>query len=584
MILVEENINDEGISISEIVEYNKKIEKDARDKFNELKSKNIILNSNFDENIWKITNQFKTVTFNFEFDELLYKAELKKRKMLKYQEFIDSVKSYCILRINNYIAETIANFIKKLKIFMGNTKYLNLKYIDERLKSIDTSPASSNLTRVIMIKDYLNFTEFPNGDIYREVLLEDIEDINDSYKNNKNNKNLNRRTLTVFQSIFMFDKLINEFWNNEATQEEKTYYYPIYLWWTITNILPIRATEFLLTPYDCIKKDTKGNYLISVRRSNLKGNGQMKYKKKVAYDIEKDYRICTYPISEKIAMNIKDYKEKTKSYNRKLLMSLEAYLNKDKDSINRYNNTFLLNDLNNLLLKFYVNILNNKKGIKIVDDNYLDNQFSNITNESILLDNEIKLIKAGDTRHFAMINMVLSDFNPILVKDFAGHTSINTSYHYFGNIAEVVKCISYNKYQELTQFNKENLIYENNNITSDKILVSMNKENEFTTEVDYGICLSKNFHNGNLNDCKVVGADCDVCNFFKRTIKESSEVRKIKLNRYEENIRREGKLLAQLLRRDTNNIKEIGECVLKIQSNATRYITKFNDGGYNNGE
>lgn len=582
MILVQDNMNDEGILVSGIVEYNKEIERDARDKFNKLKEKKIIVNLEFDDNIWLVTNKYATTSINFNFDEILYKKELKNREMLSYQDFINSVKSYCILRINNYISKTIAVFVTGLKTFMTNTRYLNPNYIDNRYGN-DKTP-EKRATTLILIRDFLDFIEIPNIDIYRELILEDIEYSNNYLNKKHKHQSLNRRNLTDFQSIFLFDKLINEFWDKEATEEEKTYYYPIYLWWNITNILPIRVTEFLLTPFDCIKRNEKGEYTISIRRSNLKGNGLIKYKNKVSYDIEKDYKLYTYPISEKIVMDIQDYKEKTKSYNRNLLMSLESYLSKDKSNIKRYMPTFLPNDLNKLLLKFYIEILSKRKNIKIVDDDYLKDKVNDLANEPVLLDNEIKVLRAGDTRHFAMINMVLNDFNPMLVKDFAGHTNINTSYHYFGNISEVVKCISYNKYQELCEYDKENLVYENNNITANKILLSMNEDNNCTTEVDFGICLSTKFFNGDLNDCKEVGADCDVCKFFKRTIKETSEVRKEKLNKYEDNIKKEGELLAKLLKNSEDNVKEIGESVLKIQSNATRYMHIFNDGGYDNGK
>lgn len=581
MILVQDNMNEKGIMVSDIIEYNTRIEKDTRDKFEKLKDQNIIINSEFDFKIWKITNQYKTIFSNFEFDEILYQKEFKSRQLLTYEQFVNSVKSYYILRINNYVPETLNSFLSLLKKIVKNTKYFNLNYIYKRYDNINYG--TRRITSITLIKDFLEFIQINNSNLYIETFLEDIEYLNEVSNNYVNSTSLNRRNLSDFQTLFKFDKLLNEFWN-EASEEEKIYYYPIYLWWNITNILPLRPSEFLLTPYDCIKKNEKGDYTISIRRSNLKGNGRMKYRYKVTYDLEKDYRICTYPILKRIAEDIKDYKEKTKLYNRDLLISIECYLGKDKEDITRKDTSFMAKDLNDLLLKFYINILSKKKNIEIVDDNYLEEKIDDITNEPVLANNQIKLLRAGDTRHFAMINMILNDFNPILIKDFAGHTNINTSYHYFGNIAEVVKCISYSKYKELTQYNNDNIVYQDDKITSNKILISMDEENKFNTKVDYGICLSEKFFNGNLEHCKIVAAECDVCDFFKRTVKETTESRKLKLDKYEENIRKEGKLLAELLRNNDNNIKEIGESVLKIQVNATRYISKFNYGGYSNGE
>ena len=46
-------------------------------------------------------------------------------------------------------------------------------------------------------------------------------------------------------------------------------YFPLYLWWKITNIIPLRLVEFCIIPYDCIKESADGKNYIYLRRSCL---------------------------------------------------------------------------------------------------------------------------------------------------------------------------------------------------------------------------------------------------------------------------------------------------------------------------
>ena len=47
-------------------------------------------------------------------------------------------------------------------------------------------------------------------------------------------------------------------------------------------------------------------------------------------------------------------------------------------------------------------------------------------------------IHLGDTRHLAMINLIMRGANPMTIKDFAGHTNATTSAHYYSNISNTI--------------------------------------------------------------------------------------------------------------------------------------------------
>ena len=78
-----------------------------------------------------------------------------------------------------------------------------------------------------------------------------------------------QRKLAQFQSYFLFNDILNDYWVKPLSDEERLFYYPLYLWWQITAVVPLRPREFLLTQRNCLtEKD--GKYYLTLRRNNLK--------------------------------------------------------------------------------------------------------------------------------------------------------------------------------------------------------------------------------------------------------------------------------------------------------------------------
>ena len=89
--------------------------------------------------------------------------------------------------------------------------------------------------------------------------------LNVSYQLNTKKK----RKLAQFQSYFLFNDILNDYWVKPLSDEERLFYYPLYLWWQITAVVPLRPREFLLTQRNCLtEKD--GKYYLTLRRNNLK--------------------------------------------------------------------------------------------------------------------------------------------------------------------------------------------------------------------------------------------------------------------------------------------------------------------------
>lgn len=574
MLLIQREIQNTSINISELICYNESSVDQALKIFQDNKEKGIILNNSYHDDEWILFNGTSKHKLNFKFDEITLKKEFKYRYIYNNVQFTNTVKCYILNVFNKKSIFLMYTFILILKKILKNTYYFNKRYINERFNGLNLD---WTIDSIRMIIEYLDYVEVLEWEDYRIKLEEDLKYLIKLRQNEKKTNDLNRRELVEFQSMFYFNELIESFWE-VSKYDEQNYYYPLYLWWNITTILPLRVTEFLVTPYDCIEKDENG-FKIIVRRSTLKGR---KKKKEISHNIEDDYSLHKYPISDHIANLILDYRERSSLYNKrkKLLFSLEFFYDM---SGYKYNDEMLETrifsrySLTSLLKTFYVKVLQNRFGlsIKYKDKECYNKDKEKISKDRILKSGEIMYINPGDTRHIAMINMILNDFNPILVKDFAGHSNVDIAYNYFSNISNIVRCISYEKYKELCNqdFNSE-YEYKQGNITGNLILNTINYDIEQGVEVDYGVCISEKFKVGLIDDCKVVGSsNCEGCDYYIQTEGNSKSERERKLKELELEIQREGKLLGDILSTyKESDINLLKKSMLLIQSKAFNYM------------
>ena len=171
-----------------------------------------------------------------------------------------------------------------------------------------------------------------------------------------------------------------------------------------------------------------------------------------------------------------------------------------------------------------------------------------------------------------MINLVMSDVSPILIRELVDHEDINTSFHYFGNTSELVKCISYFKYKEICKKEYDRIGKNKDNITIERVLNQL--EYSESIEVDNGRCISKYFIAGQLNDCIPNDGECENCDFFMQEKAIDKETQKLKLKIIESRIDKEADLIANLLSsyKNTPKInKDLIQNTLKLQNSIKLY-------------
>lgn len=71
-------------------------------------------------------------------------------------------------------------------------------------------------------------------------------------------------------------------------------------------------------------------------------------------------------------------------------------------------------------------------------------------------DRDISVIHLGDTRHIAMMNLIISGGSPVIYMELAGQ-DIDISSNYYANLSTLVECATYEMYRKTKKGNKVTL-------------------------------------------------------------------------------------------------------------------------------
>ena len=369
------------------------------------------------------------------------------------------------------------------------------------------------------------------------------------------NKPKQQRQLAQFQSYFAFNDILADYWGQALSQAQRLFYYPLYLWWQITAVIPLRPREFLLTQRDCLS-EKDGKYFLTLRRNNLKGK-----EKSVSHKISEDYYKTTYEIPKRLAMDIQDYLNLTNSQSATKLNTLFVTDSHYKRWERRtgVNNRFLTyTNLNTILKYFYNEIITEQYGYQVY---YLNSPTK-------LEDNEINFIHIGDTRHIAMINLIAEGASPVTAMLLAGHDNVATSSHYFSNLSQFIECSSYQVYRKLTS--------SQTNYAVSKAQRQYTIGKDYVTLDNKGRCYSPCYAKGDFSDClKVISSHaelgaCTSCPFYRKAGKDYFTMDKS----YKRAIDEEALSVDEAIKRvreGKGHVEDIGEALLKLKSVSHSY-------------
>ena len=355
----------------------------AKKIFWEYVSRGIVIEGTFSDDDWMLNNEKHHTGRHFKVDRKEYdNNSVSEWTGCTADNFIECIKAYTVFQFGLIELSSLQCLVNDLCKLPG--------------LAVDTWAGSMDM------QGYLEgFLEMLPGEVpAKDMLIERIHEI--GYVQTRKT---GPRKLADFSCFLAFGRAMTDAWA-EMKKDRKLYFFPVYMWWNLTSILPLRVTEFLLTPRDCLTCDGKG-WKLTIRRTKLKkGMDRIKYK------ISEDYKEHRYEIPEKMAADIQWYIRSTKDMSQAELGTLFIPdENKSQGYMGYYSMQLRLRNFCRRYMR---------------DESYP--------------------IHLGDTRHLAMINLMLSGGSPVICRELAGHESVDVSSNYYANLSGVVESIVYDHY------------------------------------------------------------------------------------------------------------------------------------------
>lgn len=457
MLAIKKYVEETPIVSQQFISFNIENIEEYKKLFNIYKERGIIDNEvQFDDTVWVVNNAVHNFSIGFNFSETIYKQmQITTGNVQGFQEFIVSLKAFVLYSFSEIGTKRMAGNISRFKTLFHGTVFLSKNNFE------DIFTENSSLWEIgYSLSLYLSFND---TFLYNDELVEDILQYYTlkydecSRQKRKNGVGKSRRLLPLYSTMFKFDDIINDF-IKYSSRDEREKFFPIILWWKITTLIPLRATEFLVTPINCIgDKDDKGRDVITLYRTIAKGSRTM-----TLHTFDEKFKEYKFPVTEEIITLINEYKEMVKSYDieenfygdsksgameRKYLLSsrswfkfmrggslaasiyLERSMNREIFTIAQFNG-LIKRFMKEVVWEMYNIPVTSKKRLYINSEGDYESEF----------DSSIQMINMMDTRHFAIMNLVHLGYSPSTIQRIIGHDNLSASFAYYDHQEVFADC------------------------------------------------------------------------------------------------------------------------------------------------
>ena len=367
----------------------------------------------FNSNLWILLDEVSRHHLNLDFSQF----DLSIKKASLTFEDVCIVKCWLANSIKeHYSCGTIERMFNSIRTIILLTDNFNLDTMNNTngdiFSSLINNKNNSYTNFNYYICQYINFLDSINlvndGHL---LVLEKLRSV-------KMYEKYGSRILPKSKDIFAFQYYLNKFFTEETNEYIKNFYFPLLLWWKITNVIPMRPSEFCYKlKRDCISMNNDEYYLhigrvkVSIP-STQRNEGRIPLLSKVK--ITKEIYQLIFKYIELTSFDT--YTKTLVSYKAMLEFKKEFYKNQNKHKLyfkmKKYNDVFTRRDLENLLKSFYK---------VIIEDKYKDNSIE-------------KKLNPGDTRHLAFMSLLLQGVSPIEIAMLGGHTTLESQSSYTSHI------------------------------------------------------------------------------------------------------------------------------------------------------
>lgn len=321
-----------------------------------------------------------------------------------------------------------------------------------------------------------------------------------------------QRDLPPTKEVYLFDWIVKDYFKKLSySSEDFKIFFPIYLWWEFSVIIPLRPVEFCGLAKDALIKEG-GNYILKLpREKNRKSRVQI---------------IDSIPIPEYLGEAIESYSIQTADSSVETLLNPLIGFTKENRSISFYSN-----QRHNYLISIFYSEVVCKKYDYSVD-------FGNVNNpiqDGIENDNKFDIthpITTGDTRHFAMLNLMRQGYNPLEIARLAGHTVLASQDGYYSHLNYWVDVEVLKLTEEIARkFNGDYNSYIDSEFKQKHVLTNDFSDIEYI-QLDYGICLDlqQNCPVDNCTDCNSWRIDFETFKNEYRKLDKLMKDKKLEIN------------------------------------------------------
>lgn len=534
------NTSEHFTTIIAISEIDNTVVDEARRKFFAYRDKDIIVSGLFDDDRWILSDERDRRGFDFTIDDNAFKA-FGARLNISVDEFKKYLKVYVVNNLGILALVSLQHIILAIK----RTTYVSdINFVSE-LSKVDS----------IWMEHIVDFFSLLPSDEREQSLDEFLIQCEDAVDKSCFFGSGAQRSLATFESYFRFHDILKKYWAEAKDENEKLFFFPVWLWWNITGVIPTRPHEFVLTPRKCLETVDDKSFLI-MRKNKVKGS-----KKTKGYRLKEDFQTVKYQIPTALAKEIKWYIDRTESCmdtEINTLLVTETHYHK-WERCKPYNSRyFTYTNLRTCLRYFYKQIIQDRYGYNVLMDQ----------NQPVLAGaKDIEYIRLGDTRHIALINLIAEGASPVAAMVLAGHDNPEMSAHYYSNISTLIECRVHRQYKKMLSGEQVYAL----SVPRSKLSVG-----ESVPCDGGGYCYSEKARHGDYSECyKVTGPAgemgyCPNCDYYRDSDESFFESKEL----YTRRIADEGKLLYKIVNQVRNghgNAEDIVSILNRINGAAYSY-------------
>ncbi|UYY98658.1 site-specific integrase [Peribacillus frigoritolerans] len=364
---------------------------------------------------------------------------------------IEQTNFFSTPKLDNFI-ESLRYFSPAVKKVLEEKEVMDLEDLKEELKR-DRQGIAIVYQNINVALNFLTFSESDSFHTYHKPLI----DIKKGLPNI-----VFPRQLPKGKDVLKMDSCISQYFVGGFNSTSRLFFAPILLWWKITNIIPMRISEFCTIKRECISQNN-GRYYIMLPREKKPAA-----KRRVQV-------VDTLEITEDIFELIDDYIQLTNPYGEsKTLISYRSILevNHTAGRGNKVDmNYFNRHNFESLLKRFYKDVVYGeyKKSVE-------------------------REVRPNDTRHFAFCSLLMQGISPIEIARLGGHSSLEAQYHYSNHTeyfidVEIKKLIDGFKFIDGkirgTTFEGKEITFED---IEDRSLQFPSKDNKTRYPMEIGFC------------------------------------------------------------------------------------------------